>query len=359
MWPRLTRTHTCSEGERSRCTRYRRLGPAQSPVSLSLRPLPGSLFFFFFFSFFSFFFFAVFTPLVPFSSLSLSRLSLGTPICEHIITASTEARASTAGFRGGYARDREGGREGWSHGETWRLRKRASVTRKGVWVNLQVSSHRYISLLPSRSSLCLVRSFSSLSSSLSFFLFLSHPCARCPRRTTFSSDTRFHLCCLWYLARCCHAHPPCPPCSLPRVVRSSRIRPPAVRSLSLSLSHARNSFSILRDDIFSFHRIVQLVLLRSSSFTDRIQQLRIKTLLLIWPVQKLRNREIWIGEKLVCNEVALFYMNFWMSFFLLLRFLTLSFHFSDYAQFRPAFLQTRFRLISISIIPAGYYPWVG
>lgn len=144
-------------------------------------------------------------------------------------------------------------------------------------MNLQVSSHRYISLLPSRSSLCLVRSFSSLPLFLSVSLASLRPLSQAN----------------YLLVR--YQIPPvlpvisCP--VLPCLSALSSLFSPSCReilsnsstrgSFSLSLSHARNSFSILRDDIFFFHRIVQLVLLRSSSFTDRIQQLRIKTLLLI------------------------------------------------------------------------------
>lgn len=63
----------------------------------------------------------------------------------------------------------------------------------------------------------------------------------------------------------------------------------------------------------------------------------------------IREREISLQRGCFVTILA----GFWISFS---RF---SFLFSDYAQSRPAFLQTRFRLISISIIPARYYPRLG
>ena len=257
MWPRLTRTHTCSEDERSRCTRYRRLGPAQSPVSLSLRPLPGSLFFFFFFFsfFFFFFFFAVFTYSFP-SLLSLSRLSLGTPICEHIITVSTEARASTAGFRGGYARDREGGR-GMGL-KPWRN----ALHQRGDWENARalharvfgwISGFRVadISLLLSRSRLRLVRSFSSLS--LFLFLFVSLT-SLCPLSQANYLLVRYQIPPVLPVISC-----PVLPCSS----ALSSLFSPSCREI-LSNSSTRGSLSLFfffdSPRHFSFHRIVQLIL---------------------------------------------------------------------------------------------------
>lgn len=241
---------------------------------------------------------------------------------------------------------------GWSHGETRSTNVETEKTRERYTQGCLGESPGFESQI--YLFFFLVRGFASFGPSLlslffSFFLFLSHPCARCPRRTTFSSDTRFHLCCLWYLARCCHAHPPCPPCSLPRVVRSSRIRPPAVLSLSLLLFRFSATFFLPSDRATS-----SFPLLRSSNFMVTIMVQYgdnwMKTLNLASSKITNYNREIW-------TVYRSFLYGFWISFFLFLR--MLFFHFSDYAQSRPAFLQTRFRLISISIIPARYYPWVG
>lgn len=165
---------------------------------------------------------------------------------------------------------------------TWRLRKRASVTRKGVWVNLRVSSRRYISSSFSfeaspRSVLLFSLSF-SLSFCFSHILVPAVP-GELPSRQIPDST--------------------CAACDiLPGAAMLIRLVLLVLSLVSwdpLEFVHPRFSLSLFFFDSprhFSFHRIVQLVLFHYYVAQILWSQLWYNTAtigwkLLIWPVQKL------------------------------------------------------------------------